>query len=40
MTDCGGDGSLGLSPLDLYEKLTAQGDTVRELKSQKADKVS
>ncbi|KAL2098688.1 hypothetical protein ACEWY4_005168 [Coilia grayii] len=38
MTDCEGDGSAGLTPLELYEKLTVQGDTVRALKSQKADK--
>ncbi len=29
-----------LSPMDLYEKLAAQGDTVRSLKSQKSPKVS
>ncbi len=29
-----------LSPMDLYEKLAAQGDTVRSLKAQKSPKVS
>lgn len=29
-----------MSPMELYEKLTAQGDQVRALKTAKADKVS
>lgn len=29
-----------MSPLEVYEKLTAQGDQVRALKTAKADKVS
>lgn len=29
-----------MSPLEVYEKLTAQGDQVRTLKTDKADKVS
>lgn len=40
MTDCEGDGSVALTPLELYEKLSAQGDKVRTLKTEKADKVS
>ncbi|XP_041927900.1 tryptophan--tRNA ligase, cytoplasmic [Alosa sapidissima] len=38
MTDCEGDGSVGLTPLELYEKLSAHGDTIRALKTEKADK--
>ncbi|XP_062378276.1 tryptophan--tRNA ligase, cytoplasmic [Sardina pilchardus] len=38
MADCEGDGSVGLTALELYEKLSAQGDTVRALKTEKADK--
>lgn len=40
MTDCQGDGEGAQSPMELYEKLTAQGDTVRTLKTTKAEKVS
>lgn len=40
MSDCDGDGSVGSTPLELYEKLSAQGDKVRVLKTEKADKVS
>ena len=39
MTDCQGDGVVGATPRELYEKLTAQGDKVRILKTAKADKV-
>ncbi|XP_030627447.1 tryptophan--tRNA ligase, cytoplasmic [Chanos chanos] len=38
MTDCEGDASVDLSPMELYEKLTAQGDKVRILKTEKAAK--
>ena len=38
MTDCQGEG--GKSPMELYEKLNAQGDQVRSLKAAKAEKVS
>lgn len=38
MTDCPGERAM--SPLEVYEKLTAQGDQVRALKTAKADKVS
>ncbi|KAG7259702.1 hypothetical protein CRUP_017140 [Coryphaenoides rupestris] len=37
MTDWG-QGDAGMSPMELYEKLTAQGDKVRTLKTAKADK--
>lgn len=40
MTDCQGDGEGAKSPVELYEKLTAQGDKVRALKTAKAEKVS
>lgn len=40
MTHCPGDGESAMLPLELYEKLTAQGDQVRSLKRAKADKVS
>lgn len=40
MTDCPGDGERAMSPMELYEKLTTQGDQVRSLKNAKADKVS
>lgn len=40
MTDCPGDGERAMSPVELYEKLTAQGDQVRALKTAKAEKVS
>ncbi|XP_061651728.1 tryptophan--tRNA ligase, cytoplasmic isoform X2 [Phyllopteryx taeniolatus] len=36
MTDCQGDAAR--SPMELYEKLTAQGDKVRSLKTAKAEK--
>uniref|UniRef100_A0A8C7F5R4 Tryptophan--tRNA ligase, cytoplasmic n=1 Tax=Oncorhynchus kisutch TaxID=8019 RepID=A0A8C7F5R4_ONCKI len=38
MTDCLGDGAGDMTPMDLYEKLTSQGDTVRTLKTEKAAK--
>lgn len=38
MTDCQGD--RGNGPMELYEKLTQQGDKVRALKTDKAEKVS
>ncbi|KAK0153373.1 Tryptophan--tRNA ligase, cytoplasmic [Merluccius polli] len=38
MTDSQGDGVGGVTAMDLYEKLTAQGDKVRSLKTAKADK--
>ncbi|KAG7252257.1 LOW QUALITY PROTEIN: hypothetical protein CRUP_006347, partial [Coryphaenoides rupestris] len=37
MTDWG-QGDAGMTPMELYEKLTAQGDKVRTLKTAKADK--
>lgn len=40
MTDCPGDEERLTSPVELYEKLTAQGDHVRALKTAKAGKVS
>lgn len=40
MTDCQGDDEGAMSPMELYEKLNAQGDKVRTLKSAKAEKVS
>lgn len=40
MTDCQADGEGAKSPMELYEKLTEQGDQVRVLKTAKADKVS
>lgn len=40
MTDCQEDAACHLAPLELYEKLTHQGDQVRALKSEKAAKVS
>lgn len=40
MTDCQGDGVVSATPMELYEKLAAQGDKVRSLKTAKADKVS
>ncbi len=40
MTDCQGDGETATSPMELYEKLTAQGEQVRALKTAKAEKVS
>lgn len=33
------DAEKTMSPLELYEKLTSQGDQVRALKTTKADKV-
>ncbi|XP_036448966.1 tryptophan--tRNA ligase, cytoplasmic isoform X1 [Colossoma macropomum] len=38
MADCQGDGSPDLTPMELYEKLNAQGEKVRGLKSEKAAK--
>ncbi|CAB1334900.1 unnamed protein product [Coregonus sp. 'balchen'] len=38
MTDCQGDGAGDMTPMDLYEKLTSQGETVRTLKTEKAAK--
>nr|XP_057947456.1 tryptophan--tRNA ligase, cytoplasmic [Doryrhamphus excisus] len=38
MTDCKGDGEAVKSPMELYEKLSEQGDKVRTLKSAKAEK--
>lgn len=38
MTDCLGDEAGDMTPMDLYEKLTSQGDTVRTLKTEKAAK--
>lgn len=40
MTDCQGDGEGTMSPMELFEKLNAQGEKVRSLKSAKAEKVS
>lgn len=40
MTDCEGDAVAAKSPMELYEKLNAQGETVRALKTAKAVKVS
>lgn len=40
MTECQADGEGAKSPMELYEKLTEQGDQVRVLKTAKADKVS
>lgn len=40
MTDCQGDGEGASTPMELYERLGAQGDKVRSLKSAKAEKVS
>lgn len=40
MTDCQGDGEGTVSPMELFEKLNAQGEKVRSLKSAKAEKVS
>uniref|UniRef100_A0A3B4A7U7 Uncharacterized protein n=1 Tax=Periophthalmus magnuspinnatus TaxID=409849 RepID=A0A3B4A7U7_9GOBI len=37
MADCDGEGAQ--TPLQLYERLTAQGDQVRALKTAKAEKV-
>lgn len=34
------DGYRAMGPLELYEKLTEQGDQVRALKTAKANKVS
>lgn len=39
MADSPGAGTT-MSPIEIYEKLTAQGDQVRALKTAKADKVS
>lgn len=39
MTDCQGDGEGTNSPMEVYEKLTAQGEEVRALKTAKAEKV-
>ncbi|KAL7873547.1 hypothetical protein AOLI_G00126180 [Acnodon oligacanthus] len=38
MADCQNDGSPDLTPMELYEKLNAQGEKVRGLKSEKAEK--
>ena len=38
MTDSQGEGAT--SPMELYEKLTAQGEEVRALKTAKAEKVN
>uniref|UniRef100_A0AAQ4QBN0 Tryptophanyl-tRNA synthetase n=1 Tax=Gasterosteus aculeatus aculeatus TaxID=481459 RepID=A0AAQ4QBN0_GASAC len=38
MTDCQGDGEGTNSPMEVYEKLTAQGEEVRALKTAKAEK--
>ncbi|XP_036397987.1 tryptophan--tRNA ligase, cytoplasmic [Megalops cyprinoides] len=38
MTDCQAEGPINATPMDLYEKLSAQGDKVRTLKAEKADK--
>uniref|UniRef100_A0A669DRF8 Tryptophan--tRNA ligase, cytoplasmic n=1 Tax=Oreochromis niloticus TaxID=8128 RepID=A0A669DRF8_ORENI len=38
MTDCQGDGEGTMSPMELFEKLNAQGEKVRSLKSAKAEK--
>ncbi|XP_064185471.1 tryptophan--tRNA ligase, cytoplasmic [Anguilla rostrata] len=38
MTDCQAEGPGNMTPMELYEKLTAQGEKVRTLKTQKADK--
>ncbi|KAL6478134.1 hypothetical protein MHYP_G00139690 [Metynnis hypsauchen] len=38
MADCQEDGSPDLSPMELYEKLSAQGEKVRGLKSENAAK--
>lgn len=40
MTDSQGDCAVAVSPMELYEKLNAQGDKVRHLKTAKAEKVS
>lgn len=40
MMKCEGDGVVSTTPMELYDKVTAQGDTVRALKTAKADKVS
>lgn len=40
MTDCQGDCEGAVSSAELYEKLNAQGDKVRQLKTAKAEKVS
>lgn len=40
MTDCQGDGEGAKSPMELYERLTEQGNKVRSLKTAKAEKVS
>lgn len=39
VTDCPGAGDRAMDPLELYEKLTAQGEQVRALKKAKADQV-
>ncbi|XP_066551038.1 tryptophan--tRNA ligase, cytoplasmic [Amia ocellicauda] len=38
MTDCQTGGPAGVAPMELYEKLTAQGEKVRALKAEKAAK--
>ncbi|KAG7466455.1 hypothetical protein MATL_G00164910 [Megalops atlanticus] len=38
MTDCQAEGPVNTTPMDLYEKLSTQGDKVRTLKAEKADK--
>ncbi|KAG7224163.1 hypothetical protein INR49_019898 [Caranx melampygus] len=38
MTDCQGDGAAAKSPMELYAKLNGQGETVRALKTAKAEK--
>uniref|UniRef100_A0A3P8TMY8 Tryptophan--tRNA ligase, cytoplasmic n=1 Tax=Amphiprion percula TaxID=161767 RepID=A0A3P8TMY8_AMPPE len=38
MTDCQADGEGANSPMELYEKLNAQGEKVRSLKTAKAEK--
>ncbi|KAJ8341645.1 hypothetical protein SKAU_G00339360 [Synaphobranchus kaupii] len=38
MTDCQAEGPGNMTPVELYEKLSAQGDKIRVLKAEKADK--
>ncbi|KAG9336415.1 hypothetical protein JZ751_002762 [Albula glossodonta] len=38
MTDCQEEGPGNATPMEVFEKLTAQGDKVRALKTEKADK--